>query len=472
MIDRRARLLVPLLGAALLSLAAPALGVEQSGAHRSIPTRAAEVSHAVDGQHTFELPLAASHVAVHWAGQHDASVSVAFSTDGSTFGVAAPVQHDEVGEQRANGETYGAVMVAAGARYVRVTSDRPLPRASVLAMDSTGLPETGSARGFELGLGFGATASASHISQPLVTNRAGWGADESLRFDDTTGEEIWPREFWPVQKLIVHHTATTNADPDPKATIRSIYYYHAVTQSWGDIGYNFLIDEAGNVYEGRASRTYADGESPTGEDLQGRGVTAGHAYGYNSGTVGIALLGTLTSRDATAPARDALERLLAWKAERHGIDPQGASLYTNPVNGTQATFPNIAGHRDVNSTECPGDTFYATLPTLRAAVAARISGVAATAPGAATLSAVAPRTGKGVQLSWSVPSDGGSPITAYRVYRRTGTGTEALLTSVSGTTTSYRDSNTRRGTTYTYRVVAVNGVGPGPYSNAATATAR
>jgi N-acetylmuramoyl-L-alanine amidase len=62
-----------------------------------------------------------------------------------------------------------------------------------------------------------------------------------------------------VQKLIVHHTATQNNDPDPPATIRSIYYYHAVTQGWGDIGYNFLIDEAGNLYEGGTRSTIPRG---------------------------------------------------------------------------------------------------------------------------------------------------------------------------------------------------------------------
>lgn len=128
------------------------------------------------------------------------------------------------------------------------------------------------------------------------------------------------------------------------------------------------------MYEGRHSRTYALGESPTGEDLSGNGVTGGHALNYNAGTMGVALLGTLTNQDATAPARDALERVLAWKASAHGINPQGSSLYTNPVNATQKTFANIAGHRDVNSTECPGGLFYATLPQIRSDVAVLIAG--------------------------------------------------------------------------------------------------
>jgi hypothetical protein len=82
----------------------------------------------------------------------------------------------------------------------------------------------------------------------------------------------------------------------------------------------------------------------------------------------------LTNRDATPAARDALERLLAWEADRHGLNPQGSSLYTNPVNGSQATFANIAGHRDVAATECPGGVFYSTLPGIRSDVAALIAG--------------------------------------------------------------------------------------------------
>jgi uncharacterized protein with LGFP repeats len=223
------------------------------------------------------------------------------------------------------------------------------------------------------------SAASVSVSQPKVIPRVDWGADESLRYD-STGKEIWPPAFYPVQKLIVHHTDTQNNDPDPAATIRSIYYYHAVTQGWGDIGYNFLIDEFGRIYEGRHSQnswdpaTYPSG--PTGADANGDGVTAAHAQGFNSGTVGIALLGTLSDHDATPAARDALERLLAWEASAHGIDPQGSALYTNPVSGTRATFPNIAGHRDVNATDCPGAAFYATLPAIRADVAARLAGTA------------------------------------------------------------------------------------------------
>jgi hypothetical protein len=325
-----------------------------------------QLSAPVRAAHTFRLPVGATHVAPHWRGSPGSHVRISLSRDGRRFDGAVAVQRDEAGEARSGSETYGALIVVRGARFARVFTDRPIRRLTLLTLADRG-PRASPGR-----------ALASY-AQPRVIPRSGWGADESLRFD-ATGKEIWPPAFYPIQKVIVHHTATTNGDPNPAATIRSIYYYHAVTQGWGDVGYNFMIDEAGNVYEGRYSRAYGPEESPTGEDLSGNGVTAAHVQGYNSGTVGIALLGTLANQDATPAAPGALERLIAWIDSTHAIDPQGSSLYTNPVSGLQATFPNIAGHRDLAATECPGGVFYATLPTIRSDVAASSVALVVTQP--------------------------------------------------------------------------------------------
>jgi len=348
----------------LLSLGAAGAGSSAVFAAGVPTTGVAQASVALRAAHTFRLASGTTHVALHWRSRAGVRVRYALSRDGIHFGRARVVLMDETGEGR-RGETYGALVVAAGVRAVRVQSSRSLLRLTLVELADRG------PRLARLPL----RLTAGVYAQPTVTPRSGWGADESLRFD-ASGKEVWPPAFYPVQKVVVHHTATQNADPDPAATIRSIYYYHAITQAWGDIGYNFLIDESGRIYEGRYSRAYAAGVSPTGQDLNGNGVTAAHAYGYNSGTVGIALLGTLTNQDATPAARGALERLIAWIDGSHGIDPQAASLYTNPVSGAQATFPNIAGHRDVGATECPGGTLYATLPTIRSDVAALLGSTA------------------------------------------------------------------------------------------------
>jgi len=179
------------------------------------------------------------------------------------------------------------------------------------------------------------------MPRPPIISRAGWGADESLM--------KWEPEYRQPVKVIIHHTVTYI--PDSLATIRAIYYYHAVTRDWGDIGYNYLIDEQGNIYEGREG---------------GEGVVAGHARGCNEGSIGIGLMGDFSSRPMSPSMESALIEMLAWIADRYGIAPQGRA----PAWGLE--LPNIIGHRDVASTSCPGEQVYRRLPYLRAMAAQRL----------------------------------------------------------------------------------------------------
>lgn len=458
-VGRAAAFLAATLVAVALSLV-PSANVQ---ARSVVHTRAGEISGPLQGSEVRPLPFAAGHVALYWAGNPDAMVTIALSSDGATFGAPTDVPRDEVGEHRGNGVTYGAVLPAGGATSVRVATDRPLGRVTVLALADGDTSVTSVVvPGNEAG---------AAVAQPAILSRSDWGADESLRFT-TAGAEVWPPAFAPVQKLIVHHTAGANDDPNPAATIRSIYYYHAITQGWGDIGYNFLVDEAGHVYKGRHSHppgTTAD--TITGEDGAGNGVTAAHAYQFNSGTVGVALLGTLTSRDATAAAKGALADVLAWKASAHGLDPYGTSLYTNPVSGNQKVFANIAGHRDVEATECPGGGFYAGLPAVRTQVAARMGVADATAP--STPSGLSATGGKRkITLAWTASTDtGGSGLAGYDVYRSaTASGPYALLARAP--TAGYTDDGLQRGRRYWYYVQAYDGAGNrSPSSATVTAVA-
>ena len=355
--------LAALVGATLGVVAAPFVPFHSETGGHPVSVASRDVRVVLDGEEIVALPIAASHVAVHWAGSPDAVVTVSFSTDGTTFGEVEPVDPDEMGDQAGSAETYGRVMVAQGAWFVRLTSDRLLPDLTVVAMEGGDEP---------VALPDAANVVSAASSQPTIIPRAAWGADESLRFDDQ-GLEPWPEVFQPVQKIVIHHTAGPNYDPNPAATMRSIMRYDAITKGWTDIGYNFLIDSGGRIYEGRHSRTYAPGEIPTGEDAAGLLVTGAHALEFNSGVIGIAMMGTFTNQDITPAARASLEKLIAWESERHGIDPNGAATYVNAVSGATRTFPNVAGHRNVASTACPGGVFYATLPALRAAVAGQIS---------------------------------------------------------------------------------------------------
>ncbi|HWQ13426.1 MAG TPA: N-acetylmuramoyl-L-alanine amidase [Roseiflexaceae bacterium] len=191
--------------------------------------------------------------------------------------------------------------------------------------------------------------------KPPVVSRTAWGSP------DGQGSRARP-DYYPVSHLVVHHTA----DPNPlypgevnwPARVRAIWSYHAITRGWGDIGYNYLIDPFGTIYEGRAG----------GDDAVAFHDTA------NYGSLGVAMLGTFQSTAPSDATLDALVRLLAWKADQKDIDPLGRSYYygctisryCRPYN-PGAVVPNIAGHRQVTPghTSCPGDATMARLPEIR-----------------------------------------------------------------------------------------------------------
>ncbi|TCM45086.1 peptidoglycan recognition family protein [Kribbella sp. VKM Ac-2568] len=214
-----------------------------------------------------------------------------------------------------------------------------------------------------------AQAAASREVQGFrFVSRAGWGADESLRFAPD-GSEIFPQAYFPVQTLTVHHTVTANSDPDPAATVRAIYFFHTVSEDFSDIGYHLLIDQNGTVYEGRYSGPDAtpvfhgrSGDSP-------RMCNAAHVGGFNAGNVGVSLLGDFTITQPTPATRASLVRVLAALAGSTEIDPLGQVDYANPISGATRTVPAISGHRNWSATACPGDAFYPHLPAIREDVA-------------------------------------------------------------------------------------------------------
>jgi hypothetical protein len=389
----------------------------------------------------------ADFVAVTWVGAHgDAQVRFrhggswspweAMGEDGveepGKFGSAlVPAHHAEAYQVRVPGGTRNARTVAINTTDGPTTTTTAAPAAT--------------------------STTATATSSPVYVSRAQWGADESLGFD-ATGNEIWPAEYFPAQKLTVHHTATTNGDPDPAATVRAIYRYHAIDRGWGDIGYQFLVDEAGHVYEGR--HTDGDPGTPMGFDGAGRAVVGAHVAGWNSGNVGISLLGTLTDRRPTAGAQRGLEQLLAALAARTGIGPTGSGTYTNPVSGSTWTGPNIPGHRDFAATECPGGITYALLPTIRQRVAARMAGtlVEDTTPPVISSVRTVP-SGTTATLTWTTAKDrSDSQVQYWRKATPAGVTTTPLdLRFVEAHRVVL--SGLRRGTAYGYRVVSVDVAG-------------
>jgi hypothetical protein len=204
-------------------------------------------------------------------------------------------------------------------------------------------------------------------------SRAGWGADESFRF--INGAESWPPDYFPVQALTVHHTGFA-ASADPADTVRTIYKQQALTsaqggiQGWGDIGYNLLIDANGVVYEGRHSGSQYPVFGPT----DGLMTTGGHVLYFNTGNIGVCLLGYLNDVPATQAAQDSLVTVLAYLAAVGGVNPVGSVNYYNPVprpDGTHSavTVLGVSGHRNFAATDCPGNAEYPLLGQIRQQVA-------------------------------------------------------------------------------------------------------
>ncbi|MCX4748680.1 N-acetylmuramoyl-L-alanine amidase [Kitasatospora sp. NBC_01287] len=189
--------------------------------------------------------------------------------------------------------------------------------------------------------------------RPGIVTRAGWGADESLRAPGFvyTGD---------VKVVFVHHTDTGNeySCSDSPKVIRSIYQYHVRTNGWRDIGYNFLVDRCGTIYEGRAGGV-------------SRAVLGAHTLGFNTDSSGVAALG---SYDSAAPPQaqvDGIAKIAAWKLGLTGRDAGGSATLTSAsdgsryAEGTAHTFEAISGHRDAFNTDCPGDTLYDRLGDIR-----------------------------------------------------------------------------------------------------------
>jgi hypothetical protein len=195
------------------------------------------------------------------------------------------------------------------------------------------------------------TRTLSLAGSPAIVPRTSWFADEKI----VRAKPLYA----PSLKLaIVHHTAGTNnyTPAQAAAIVRGIEVYHVKGNGWNDIGYNFLVDRYGTVYEGRGGGTT-------------RNVIGAHSLGFNTGTVGIAMIGNFTSASPPPAMQSALVSLLAWRLDVAHVDPSSSVVYTSGGNGKfhagkVVTLHAISGHRDTGPTECPGNAAYALLPAI------------------------------------------------------------------------------------------------------------
>ncbi len=197
-----------------------------------------------------------------------------------------------------------------------------------------------------------ASVAMASPSKPGIITRAGWGADEKIRRKN-------PDIASSLKLAVVHHTATADSYPKSESDniVRSIYAYHVKTNGWDDIGYNFLVDRYGQIFEGRYG----------GVD---KNVIGAHSQGFNTASTGIAIIGNFGGSKPPAAAMNSLKRITAWRLDQGTVDPESSVTYVSNgsnkyAEGKKVTLRTVIGHRDVGRTACPGNPLQGALSWLR-----------------------------------------------------------------------------------------------------------
>jgi len=201
-------------------------------------------------------------------------------------------------------------------------------------------------------------ASAGAWNPSNIISRNTWGGTAV-----NVSATLWPPSYAEkTTKFVVHHTVSANyscstyTQDEAGADVKAIWSYHTYTRDWGDIGYNYLVDPCGRVFEGR---------------LGGNNVIAGHASPYNfwnktngdgyidEASIGVSVMGDYSYLVPNSNIIESLGRVMGYKSYLNGINPYGTSYFVDK------TTYNIAGHRDYTSTACPGAALYAKLASIR-----------------------------------------------------------------------------------------------------------
>jgi hypothetical protein len=340
--------------ASLLAPVAPALGSRSPHVPEVVEFAldAPAVPAGVAAGHGFvspalHTPKRFNLVGFSWRSDGQPAIALRARKDGGHWTRWTPVGTD--GRHGPRRSTSSPVWVGE-ADWVQYRMSRQVPGLVLHFVNSTG---SASARDRPV------TARHSAVaSQPRIHLRSEWGAEQC-----PTRRVNYAR----VKAAVIHHTVTANeySRSQTPAAILAICRFHRNTNGWNDIGYNFVVDRFGRIWEGRAG----------GID---EAVMGSHAQGYNAQTTGIANLGTFTSVPQTEAAIGAMARLIAWKLGNHGVRTGGTTRLTS-AGGSSARypygytrrFPKVIGHRDTGVTSCPGEQLYYQLPELRERVGER-----------------------------------------------------------------------------------------------------
>ena len=383
---------------------------------------------------TIDLRRNADLVGVQWSGPRAAQIElrVRDGSGGWSRWVSAGSHGHAPDRAPRPGAMTGDPVWTGGGSVVQLRSDRTLGDVRLSCVDvSDGI----GARRQALTAGPAALAAALALAAPTLP--AGAGQPPIVARHAWAQGMARPRvapEYGAVQMAFVHHTDNPNgySPGEVPAMLRAIYTFHRYVNGWNDIGYNFVIDLYGRVFEARAGGI----DEP---------VIGAHAGGYNYVSTGVAVLGEFSSRPISAAAQSALERLLAWKLSLHGtptagrvtvrVDPAGA-VYSRYPGGTHVPLPRIAGHRDADTTDCPGNALYGELPGMRPRIAVLAGRVARAGIALGAAPTTPPTPGGPTPPEGQTPSEGeaapGTP-SAPGGEARTLTGSLTLLEGVGET---------------------------------------
>jgi len=362
----------------------------------------------LDGQSgVIEAPARFALAGVQWS-RARGSVRIELRTRarGGRWGpwaLASVTGHDADSNAR-SADAYGEPVWVGAADVIELRSSRPVDRLALHFVARAG----GGAGGDLATTAALAQQAETQLAQPVLD--AGPGQPPII------ARSVWaqgrarpagPAGYGTIKLAFVHHTDNPNgySRGDVPALLLAIFDYHRFVRGYFDIAYNFIIDAFGRIWEARAGGI----DEP---------VIGAHAGGYNDESTGVAVLGTFMSEVPPPAAIRSLERLLAWKLALHGIpslgkvtvvvDPAGA-FYTPFRPGAHVRLPRVAGHRDGDLTDCPGNAFYDRLPGIRPQIAA-LEGVPTVLTVAAASAAVT--SGAPLTVSGTLAQRHGAPIAA------------------------------------------------------------
>lgn len=319
-------------------------------------------------------PVRFNAVVAEWSHDPTAVIELRTSDDGQTWGDWLTLHADHDLTLPDDEQTTGS-MIFVGTEgvtheYVQLRLSSVLfqmPFLRLTFIDSTRGPNRAEAmaRQAQLDADKGSADALNSYPKPNVVSRAAWCTDsrcfcpEGGCWDScVNGDSL---RYRPVEHLIVHHTVSNNASADWVEVLRAIYNFHAFGRCWGDIGYNYLIDMNGTIYEGHRG----------GDDVVGT-----HSADANTYSMAVSLIGTFTEPSHPSPGirppaamQDALVRLLAWKTDQRDIDIYDSSYHADLGRG----LGHLIGHRDVyGTTTCPGEQAHDLLPNIRDRVAVEL----------------------------------------------------------------------------------------------------